>query len=122
MNDTTNSPALSGGTAIPPATDSANPSREQSCCQKMMSACKDMCNRFLDSRISVAYNITTQTHKPHETGTDKGGKSASGKTPACAMTKQGTLELRPMDMAIGAMLICVISSMCVAIKSMCKCK
>lgn len=81
-----------------------------------------MCTRFLDSRISVSYNITTQMHKARESGTEKNGKQASGGTTPGTMTKQGTLELRLLDLAVGAMLICAFSSICVAIKCMCKCR
>ncbi len=118
MNDTTLSPATANN-GLPNDTAMIEKS---SCCQRMIAACKDMCTRFLDSRISVSYNITTQLRRASERGTEKNGKQASGGTSPCTMAKQGTMELRPLDLAASAMLICVLSSVCVAIKCMCKCK
>ena len=91
---------------------------------QMVCLFKDMYTRFVGARISVSYHITTQVGKAQgaSNNADNGqaSPSASSSVSPGTMTKQGTLELRPLDVAVAAMMICAISSLCMTLKGMCK--
>lgn len=104
-----------------------------SCCQKMMAACKDMCNRFMSARVGISYDITTRIIGGEGQGSAQGNHAATqkGQSPSSSMsnaqgqqgnntmTKQGELELRVADLTIGAMMLCAVMSVMCAIKGMC---
>ena len=89
------------------------------CCQKMMAACKDMCTRFLDARIAVTYSISTDIKKASD---GKAPEKASGKTQAgCknSMVKEGSMEIRALDLTVGMMVACAFMSVMAMIKGFC---
>ncbi len=103
------------------------------CCKKMIAACKDMCHRFLGTRVAISYDMTTRiicgecgrksqgqhaTQGVSNTNAPKGKSSAADQN---TMTKQGELELRLTDIVASAVMICAVTSALSAIKSLCGC-
>ncbi len=84
------------------------------CCQKMMTACKDLCNRFMSARMGISYDITTRIMSGEEQGTPQGQQGNN------TMTKQGEMELRVADLAIGAIAMYALMTVMCAVKGMCR--
>ncbi len=103
-------PAASAGSGTANETQSAS---SVGCCQKMMTACKDMCNRFMAARVGISYDITTRMMSGEERDNTRGQQGPN------TMTKQGELEIRVADLTIGAVMICAVMSMMCAVKSLC---
>ena len=99
------------------------------CGKKMMLACKDLCQRFLDSRVVISYQMTTRICKASEVGQEatspSKGKGETGETYSAnghTMDKKGRCVLRPLDMVVGSLLVCSVMSLMTAMKCLCRCK
>ena len=86
------------------------------CCQKMMTACKDLCNRFMSARVGISYDVTTRMICGEGQGTAQGQPNNN------VMTKQGEMEIRMADLAIGTAGVCAFMTVMCAVKRMCCCK
>lgn len=134
MNDQTGYPAQEAGNTQ--ASNSADGSIDNGsacdtrascgCCQKMMTACRDLCTRFLDTRISVSYSMTTRIHgggkgqgsaKDQTQGQKPQGTSAGGEKNQ--MTKEGTIELRALDLTVGLVMACTFLTVMAMLKGLC---
>ena len=86
------------------------------CCSNMMIACKDLCNRFMSARLGISYDISTRIKGGEGQGLSQEQQSNN------VMTKQGEMEIRMSDLAIGAVVTCAFMSVMCAVKRMCCCK
>ena len=106
----------SADTAQTSAGGNSGENQTNGCCSKMMIACKDLCNRFMSARLGISYDISTRIVGGEEQETSQGQQCNN------AMTKQGEMEIRMADLAIGAVVACAFMSVMCAVKRMCCCK
>lgn len=86
-----------------------------------------MWDRFLGSRIEITYHVTSRLCKAGEASAAQSaaqsGASSGVSDRAQApntMTKQGTLSIRPIDLTVGAALLCLAATLCHMVKGICR--